>query len=76
MAEYIQIRSDGEIALPDSILRKANLKEGDLWEAIVESDGSIRLMPKTMDDRVLVEKQQLQDVSWATKQKNNKPDKK
>jgi hypothetical protein len=29
-----------------------------------------------MDDRVLVEKQQLQDVSWATKQKNNKPDKK
>lgn len=76
MAEYLRVRRNGEITLPDSILRTANLKEGDFLEAIVESDGSIRLMPKTMDDRVLVEKQQLQDVSWATKQKNNKPDKK
>jgi len=56
------------------------LKEGDLMEAVVEQDGSIHLLPKTMVDRALVEKltekQQLQDIAWATKQKRKKVGKK
>ena len=80
MAEYLQVRSNGQITLPASTRRKANLKEGDLLEAVVEQDGSIRLLPKTMVDRALVEKltekQQLQDIVWATKQKRKKAGKK
>jgi len=80
MAEYLQVRSNGQITLPASTRRKANLKEGDLLEAVVEQDGSIRLLPKTMVDRALVEKltekQQLQDIAWATKQKRKKAEKK
>ena len=76
MAEFLQVRSNGQITLPASTRRKANLKEGDLLEAIVERDGSIRLLPKTMVDSALVdqltEKQQLQDIAWATKQKRKK----
>jgi len=56
MAEFLQVRSNGQITLPASTRRKANLKEGDLLEAVVEQDGSIRLLPKTMVDRALVEK--------------------
>ena len=80
MAEYLQVRSNGQITLPASTRRKAHLKEGDLLEAVVEQDGSIRLLPKTMVDRALVEKltekQQLQDIAWATKQKRKKAEKK
>jgi AbrB family looped-hinge helix DNA binding protein len=80
MAEYLQVRSNGQITLPASTRRKANLKEGDLLEAVVEHDGSIRLLPKTMVDRALVEKltekQQLQDIAWATKQTKRKAGKK
>lgn len=80
MSEYLQVRSNGQITLPASTRRKANLKEGDLLEAVVEQDGSIRLLPKTMVDRALVEKltekQQLQDIAWATKQKRKKAAKK
>ena len=80
MAEYLQVRSNGQITLPASTRRKANLKEGDLLEAVVEKDGSIHLLPKTMVDRALVEKltekQQLQDIAWATEQKRKKAGKK
>ena len=80
MSEYLQVRSNGQITLPASTRRKANLKKGDLLEAVVEQDGSIRLLPKTMVDRALVEKltekQQLQDITWATKQKRKKAAKK
>jgi bifunctional DNA-binding transcriptional regulator/antitoxin component of YhaV-PrlF toxin-antitoxin module len=75
MAEYLQIRSNGEITLLATILRKANLKEGDLLEAIVESDGSIRLLLKIPVQK-LTEKQQLRDVSWAKTQKRKKAGKK
>ena len=80
MSEYLQVRSNGQITLPASTRRKANLKEGDLLEAVVEQDGSIRLLPKTMVDRALVEKlaekQQLQHIAWATTQKRKKAPKK
>jgi AbrB family looped-hinge helix DNA binding protein len=72
MSEYLQVRSNGQITLPANTRRKANLKEGDLLEALVEKDGSIRLVPKTPVDRVLAEKYQLDDVAWAVKNKRTK----
>jgi AbrB family looped-hinge helix DNA binding protein len=72
MSDYLQVRSNGQITLPAGTRRKANLKEGDLLEALVEKDGSIRLVPKTPVDRVLAEKYQLDDVAWAVKNKRTK----
>ena len=69
MSEYIQVRSNGQITLPAAIRRKANLQEGDLLEAVVEDDGSIRLVPKTPVDRKLAERYQLKDIDWALKEK-------
>jgi AbrB family looped-hinge helix DNA binding protein len=69
MSEYLQVRSNGQITLPAATRRKANLKEGDLLEAVIEQDGTIRLLPKTAVDRALAEKHQLQDIAWAAKQK-------
>jgi AbrB family looped-hinge helix DNA binding protein len=69
MSQYFQVRSNGQITLPAETRRKANLKEGDLLEAIIEEDGSIRLLPKTAIDRALAEKHQLSDIAWAVKQK-------
>jgi AbrB family looped-hinge helix DNA binding protein len=51
MAEFVQIRSNGQITLPTSIRRQIDLKEGDLLEVIVEADGSVRLTPKVAVDR-------------------------
>ena len=52
MSENIlQIRSNGQITLPSSVRRRANLKEGDLLEVSVEPDGSLRLSPKIVVDR-------------------------
>ena len=72
MSEYLQVRSNGQITLPADTRRKAKLREGDLLEAVVEEDGSIRLVPKTAVDRALAEKYQLKDVAWARKQKGSK----
>ena len=47
----LQIRSNGQITLPASVRRQANLKEGDLLEISVESDGAVRLTPKIAIDR-------------------------
>jgi len=69
LAEYLQIQNNGEIILPASICRAANLQEGDLLEAIVEEDRSIRLVPKSAEDRKLLEQSQLKDINWASKQK-------
>jgi AbrB family looped-hinge helix DNA binding protein len=72
MSDFLQIRSNGQITLPAGLRRKANLKEGDLLEAVVEEGGSIRLVPKLPVDRALVEKYQLNDIAWAMKQKGLK----
>jgi len=69
MAEYLQVRSNGQITLPAATRRKAKLQEGDLLEAVVEEDGSIRLIPKTPVDRALAEQYQLKDIKWALKHK-------
>lgn len=72
MSEYLQVRSNGQITLPAPTRRKAKIKEGDLLEAVVDSDGTIRLVPKLAVDRALAEKYQLDDVAWALKQKGKK----
>ena len=72
MSEYLQVRSNGQITLPAPTRRKAKLNEGDLLEAIVEADGSIRLIPKLPIDRALAEKYQIADINWAVKQKGKK----
>ncbi len=72
MPEYLQVRSNGQITLPAPTRRKAKISEGDLLEAVVEADGTIRLVPKLALDRSLAEKYQLDDVDWALKQKANK----
>lgn len=71
MSEYLQVRSNGQITLPADARRRANLREGDLLEVVVDEDGSIHLVPKTAIDRSLAEKQQLQDIAWAKKQKKD-----
>jgi AbrB family looped-hinge helix DNA binding protein len=70
MSEYLQVRSNGQITLPAPTRRKANIKEGDLLEAVVDADGNIRLVPKLAVDRALAEQFQLDDVAWALNQKN------
>ena len=72
MSDFLQIRSNGQITLPAGLRRKANLKEGDLLEAVVEEGGSIRLVPKMPVDRALAEKYQLNDIAWAMKQRGLK----
>lgn len=72
MPEYLQVRSNGQITLPAPIRRTAKIVEGDLLEAVVEPDGTIRLVPKLALDRSLAEKYQLDDITWAEKQKDKK----
>ena len=72
MSEYLQVRSNGQITLPAPTRRKAKIKEGDLLEAVVDVDGTIRLVPKLAIDRALAEQYQLDDVAWALKQKGQK----
>ena len=47
----LQIRSNGQITLPTAVRRKANLKEGDLLEIVVEEDGTVRLVPQVAIER-------------------------
>ncbi|NUM48081.1 MAG: AbrB/MazE/SpoVT family DNA-binding domain-containing protein [Anaerolineales bacterium] len=51
MATFLQIRTNGQITLPASIRRRANLKEGDILEVVVDQDGVIHLIPQTFVDR-------------------------
>jgi AbrB family looped-hinge helix DNA binding protein len=70
MSEYLQVRSNGQITLPAPTRRKAHIKEGDLLEAVVEADGTIRLVPKLAVDRALVEQHQLDDSQMGLTSKN------
>ena len=47
----LQVRSNGQITLPSGVRRKANIKEGDLLEIVVEADGTLRLVPKIAINR-------------------------
>ena len=72
MPVYLQVRNNGQITLPSPIRREANIAEGDLLEAVVDPDGTIRLVPKQALDRSLAEKYQLDDIAWAEKRKDKK----
>ena len=47
----LQVRSNGQITLPSGIRRKANIKEGDLLEIVLEADGTLRLVPQIAVNR-------------------------
>ncbi|MCP4421351.1 MAG: AbrB/MazE/SpoVT family DNA-binding domain-containing protein [Chloroflexi bacterium] len=51
MSVLLQIRSNGQITLPATIRRQANLKEGDTLELGVNEDGTLYLSPKIAIDR-------------------------
>ena len=72
MPEYLQGGKNGKITLPAPTRRKAKIAEGDLLEAVVDTDGTIRLVPKLALVRSLAEKYQLEDIDWAVKQKDLK----
>lgn len=72
MPEYLQVGKNGKITLPAPTRRKAKIAESDLLEAVVDTDGTIRLVPKLALDRSLAEKYQLEDIDWAVKQKDLK----
>lgn len=69
MAEYLKIQINGQITLSPAICRAANIKEGDMLEAVVEEDGSIHLIPMDAETRKLMEQSQLGDINWALTQK-------
>ena len=70
MPEYLQVGKNGQITLPAPTRRKAKIAEGDLLEAVVDTDGTIRLVLKLALDRSLAEKYQLDDVAWTVRQKD------
>lgn len=51
-AETAQIRSNGQVTLPASVRRNANLSEGDVVECRVLDDGSVLLQPIAVMDRL------------------------
>jgi bifunctional DNA-binding transcriptional regulator/antitoxin component of YhaV-PrlF toxin-antitoxin module len=70
--EYLQVRSNGQITFPSPTRRKAKITEGDLLEAVVDANGTIRLVPKLALGGSLAEKYQLDDIAWSLKQKVKK----
>jgi AbrB family looped-hinge helix DNA binding protein len=51
MSTNLRIRRNGQITLPASIRREANLQAGDTLEVIVEEDGVICLVRQIQFDR-------------------------
>ena len=51
MPTMLQIRSNGQITLPASIRRQANLQEGDALEVTIDKEGAIRLVPQMLVER-------------------------
>lgn len=51
MSILLQIRSNGQITLPATVRRQANLKVGDTLELHVGEDGILYLSPKIAIDR-------------------------
>ncbi len=51
MSILVQIRSNGQITLPATVRRQANLKEGDTLELDIDADGVLHLSPKIAIDR-------------------------
>lgn len=69
MTEYLEVRQNGQITLPASVCSQANLAEGAVLEVLVDTDGSIRLVPISAEAQALIEQAQLEDVGWVLRQK-------
>ena len=48
MSTLLHIRSNGQITLPATLRRKANLNDGDLLEVVLSPDGILMLIPRTV----------------------------
>lgn len=69
IGNHLRVGKQGQITLPASIRRQANLVEGTVLEVSVDTDGSIRLVPIPAKVQALMEQAQLSDVDWALNQK-------
>ena len=69
IGNHLRVGKQGQINLPTSICRQANLMEGAVLEVLVDAEGSIRLVPISADVQALIEQAQLQDVDWVLRQK-------
>jgi AbrB family looped-hinge helix DNA binding protein len=69
IGNHLRVGKQGQITLPTSICRQANLVEGAVLEVSVDTDGSIRLVPISAEAQALIEQAQLEDVDWVLKQK-------
>ncbi len=56
IGNHLRVGKQGQITLPASICRQANLAEGDVLEVLVDADGSIRLVPISTDAQALLVK--------------------
>jgi len=71
IGNYLRVGKQGQITLPASIYRQADLAEGDVLEVLIDADGSIRMVPISTDAQALLEQAQLHDIDWALNQKTN-----
>jgi AbrB family looped-hinge helix DNA binding protein len=69
IGNHLRVGKQGQITLPSSICRQANLVEGTVLKVSVDADGSIRLVPIPAKVQALMEQAQLNDVDWALNQK-------
>jgi len=51
MPNLLQLRSNGQLTLPASVRRQANVQEGDSLEVRVDHDGVIHLVPQVVIER-------------------------
>ena len=51
MPNLLQLRSNGQLTLPASVRRQANVQEGDSLEVRVDQDGVIHLVPQVVIER-------------------------
>ncbi len=72
IGNHLRVGKQGQITLPTSTCRQANLAEGDVLEVLVDADGSIRLVPISAKVQALLEQAQLNDVDWALNQKEKR----
>jgi bifunctional DNA-binding transcriptional regulator/antitoxin component of YhaV-PrlF toxin-antitoxin module len=61
MKEYLELGKNGQLTLPPSICREAKIHEGDLFKAVIEKAGSIRLIALATEERERVEQSQMKD---------------
>jgi bifunctional DNA-binding transcriptional regulator/antitoxin component of YhaV-PrlF toxin-antitoxin module len=65
MKHYLELGKNGQLILPPSVCRQAELEEGIILKAVVDEDGSIHLVRLTIEERNRGDESQLKDIKWA-----------